>query len=69
MECSKWYLLLPNIIKCIPWGSEYDLEQLKDIDKIKIVLKRIGDYANEHGVRLSCHPVLSMFSVHQIQML
>ena len=39
-----------------PWGSEYDLEQLKDIDKIKIVLKRIGDYANEHGVRLSCHP-------------
>jgi UV DNA damage endonuclease len=39
-----------------PWGSEYDLEQLKDIDKIKIVLKRIGDYAKEHGVRLSCHP-------------
>ncbi len=39
-----------------PWGSEYDLEQLKDIDKIKIVLKRIGDYAHEHGVRLSCHP-------------
>jgi UV DNA damage endonuclease len=39
-----------------PWGSEYNLEQLKDIDKIKIVLKRIGDYAKEHGVRLSCHP-------------
>jgi UV DNA damage endonuclease len=39
-----------------PWGSEYDLEELKDIDKIKIVLKRIGDYAKEHGVRLSCHP-------------
>ena len=39
-----------------PWGSEYDLEQLKDIDKIKIVLKRIGDYAKENGVRLSCHP-------------
>jgi UV DNA damage endonuclease len=39
-----------------PWGSEYDLEQLKDIDKIKIVLKRIGDYAHENGVRLSCHP-------------
>ena len=39
-----------------PWGSEYDLEQLKDIDKIKIVLKRIGDYAKEQGVRLSCHP-------------
>jgi UV DNA damage endonuclease len=39
-----------------PWGSEYDLETLPDIDKIKIVLKRIGDYANEHGVRLTCHP-------------
>jgi UV DNA damage endonuclease len=39
-----------------PWGSEYDLEQLKDIDKIKIVLKRIGDYSKENGVRLSCHP-------------
>jgi UV DNA damage endonuclease len=39
-----------------PWGSEYDLETLPDIDKIKIVLKRIGDYAHEHGVRLSCHP-------------
>lgn len=39
-----------------PWGSEYDLEQLKDIDKIKIVLKRIGEYAKEQGVRLSCHP-------------
>ena len=39
-----------------PWGSEYDLETLPHIDEIKTVLKRIGDYANEHGIRLSCHP-------------
>ena len=39
-----------------PWGSEYDLETLPHIEEIKTVLKRIGDYANEHGIRLSCHP-------------
>ena len=39
-----------------PWGSEYDLETLPDIAEIKTVLKRIGDYANQNGVRLSCHP-------------
>jgi UV DNA damage endonuclease len=39
-----------------PWGSEYDLETLPHIDEIKTVLKRIGDYARENGVRLTCHP-------------
>lgn len=39
-----------------PWGSEYDLEILPHIDEIKTVLKRIGDYARENGVRLTCHP-------------
>ena len=39
-----------------PWGSEYELESLPHIDEIKTILKRIGEYANEHGVRLSCHP-------------
>jgi len=39
-----------------PWGSEYDLETLPHINEIKKVLKRIGEYANENGVRLSCHP-------------
>jgi UV DNA damage endonuclease len=39
-----------------PWGSEYDLETLPHINEIKTVLKRIGEYANEHGIRLSCHP-------------
>lgn len=39
-----------------PWGSEYDLETLPHIDEIKTILKRIGDYARENGVRLTCHP-------------
>ena len=39
-----------------PWGSEYDLETLPHINEIKTVLKRIGDYARENGVRLTCHP-------------
>ena len=39
-----------------PWGSEYNFDDLPHINEIKTVLKRIGDYATEHGVRLTCHP-------------
>ena len=39
-----------------PWASEYDLNDLPDIEEIKTILKRVGDYATEHGVRISCHP-------------
>lgn len=39
-----------------PWASEYDLNDLPDIEEIKTILKRVGDYATEHGVRITCHP-------------
>ena len=39
-----------------PWGSEYKFDDLPHINEIKTVLKRIGEYANQHGVRLTCHP-------------
>jgi len=39
-----------------PWASEYQLEELPDFEEIAQVLKRIGDYANTHGVRITCHP-------------
>ena len=39
-----------------PWASEYALSSLPDYDAIAVVLKRIGDYAKKHGVRIGCHP-------------
>lgn len=39
-----------------PWMSEYELEQLPDISKIKTILARIGEKAKEHNLRLTFHP-------------
>lgn len=39
-----------------PWWSEYELEELPDYDEIKDCLKAAGDYATEHGHRLTYHP-------------
>tara|TARA_R110002020_G_scaffold117110_1_gene267814 strand:- start:83 stop:1024 length:942 start_codon:yes stop_codon:yes gene_type:complete len=39
-----------------PWASEYDLEDLKDFDAIEEALYEAGLYAEEHDIRLTCHP-------------
>lgn len=39
-----------------PWASEYGIENLPNITEIAEVMKRIGEYAKFHGVRLGCHP-------------
>ena len=39
-----------------PWASEYDIDSLPDIKKIKYNLKIAGDYAKENNIRLSFHP-------------
>ena len=39
-----------------PWGSEYMLEDLPDFEKISKNLKAAGDFAIQHGIRLSFHP-------------
>lgn len=40
----------------IPWVGFYEPNELKDWDEICIILKDIGDIANEKGIRLSFHP-------------
>lgn len=40
----------------IPWGNKVDWFSFKDFDEIKEVLKRCGDYASEHNLRLTMHP-------------
>jgi UV DNA damage endonuclease len=39
-----------------PWASEYMLEDLPDWINIERNLKLAGDYAKNHGIRLSFHP-------------
>jgi UV DNA damage endonuclease len=39
-----------------PWGSEYNLEDLPDYNKIANILKGCGTYAKENGLRISSHP-------------
>jgi UV DNA damage endonuclease len=39
-----------------PWASEYNLEDLPDFTEISYHLKRAGDYAKEHGIRITSHP-------------
>ena len=40
----------------VPWASEFDMEDLPDIDEMKEVLSRAGRYALEVGQRLTSHP-------------
>jgi len=40
----------------IPWASEINLDDLPDIDEIKKVLSRAGNYALSVGQRLTTHP-------------
>ena len=39
-----------------PWASEYDFEQLPDYKTIQYWAKKCGDYAHQHGHRLTSHP-------------
>jgi UV DNA damage endonuclease len=39
-----------------PWASEYGIQNLPNITEITEVMKRTGEYAKSHGVRLGCHP-------------
>ena len=40
----------------VPWASEFDMEDLPDIDEMKEVLSRTGRYALDVGQRLTSHP-------------
>tara|TARA_B100000424_G_scaffold264668_1_gene253353 strand:- start:1189 stop:2088 length:900 start_codon:yes stop_codon:yes gene_type:complete len=40
----------------LPWGSEYEIEDLPDFQKIKQNLEAAGNYARENNIRLSFHP-------------
>ena len=40
----------------IPWGSEFELEDMPDYERVASNLKIAGDYAKEKGIRLSFHP-------------
>jgi UV DNA damage endonuclease len=39
-----------------PWASEYGIQNLPNITEIIEVMKRTGEYAKSHDVRLGCHP-------------
>ena len=39
-----------------PWSSEYKLERLPDFSKIEYHLKKAGDYAKQHNLRITSHP-------------
>jgi UV DNA damage endonuclease len=40
----------------IPWANKIDWHTMKDIDEIKEILKRCGDFATKHEMRLTMHP-------------
>ena len=40
----------------IPWGNSIDIDTLPDIVEITAALKEAGDYAQEHGHRITTHP-------------
>ena len=40
----------------IPWGDNFDITQLKDYKQIKEELKKAGDFAKFHNIRINSHP-------------
>ena len=40
----------------VPWGDNIDLTQLKDYKEIKRELKKAGDFAKFHNIRITSHP-------------
>lgn len=46
-----------RITSCLlPWGSEYEIDDLPDSKKIKENLSNAGQYAIDNNIRLSFHP-------------
>lgn len=39
-----------------PWGNKVDVYKFPDFDKIANVLKRCGEFAKTHNMRISTHP-------------
>lgn len=54
VENGIYFFRLSSAI--IPWGDHIDLTQLKDYDAIKSELRKAGDYAKLHGIRITTHP-------------
>ena len=40
----------------IPWASEYEMEELPDYNLILAAAMKAGNFAREHGMRLTSHP-------------
>jgi len=40
----------------VPWGDNIDLTKLKDYKEIKSELKKAGDFARYHNIRITSHP-------------
>ena len=40
----------------IPWGDNFDITELKDYKQIKEELKKAGDFAKFHNIRINSHP-------------
>jgi len=40
----------------IPWASEYEMEELPDYNQILAACLKAGNFAREHGMRLTSHP-------------
>lgn len=49
----KFYRMSSNLF---PWASEYDWNELPDIEAIREWLGRAGDFARQHGHRITSHP-------------
>src|SRR6056300_538797 len=39
-----------------PWASEYGIENSPYYKRIETVLQACGQYAKDHGIRITCHP-------------
>lgn len=39
-----------------PWGNKVDVRKFPDFDEICATLKRCGDFASKHGIRITTHP-------------
>ena len=53
MNGIKFFRLSSAIV---PWGDNINLTQLKDYKEIKSELKKAGDFAKFHNIRITSHP-------------
>ena len=61
IEIVKWNnengIKVFRITSCLfPWASEYQIDDLPDIEQISAALQEVGKVAKEGGQRLSQHP-------------